>query len=180
MISSTSTRPSLPRRYIPSRPETTRANYARRQNTLSRTVGLRWTTIYLSFMWAVLRQCHRLLKKSGSIFLHCDRSASHHLRLLLDETFGADHFQSEIIWAYKRWSSAKKGLQNAHQTIYFYSVSDSFKFNTLYTEYSPTTNIDQILQVAGGYSFSAVGTGNSLESVRRWVAWPPCGRYERA
>src|SRR5699024_9228610 len=50
------------------------------------------------------------------------------------------------IWAYKRWSNSKKGLLNNHQNIYFYSKSKSFKFNTMYTDYSPTTNLDQILQ----------------------------------
>ncbi|BCV22132.1 DNA-methyltransferase [Moorella sp. Hama-1] len=101
---------------------------------------------YLSFMKECLIQCRRVLKNTGSIFLHCDRSASHHLRLLLDETFGTDMFQSEIIWAYRRWSSKKKGLLNSHQTIFFYSKTKDFKFNTIYTDYSPTTNIDQILQ----------------------------------
>lgn len=54
-------------------------------------------------------------------------------------------FQSEIIWNYKRWSNSKKGLLNNHQNIYFYSKSKDFKFNTIFTEYSSTTNIDQIL-----------------------------------
>jgi site-specific DNA-methyltransferase (adenine-specific) len=66
--------------------------------------------------------------------------------VLLDQVFGTDNFQSEIIWAYRRWSSAKKGLLNTHQTIYFYSKTGNFKFNTIYAEYSPTTNVDQILQ----------------------------------
>lgn len=107
-----------------------------------------WTSLdeYIQFMRKVLIQCKRILKSSGGVFLHCDKSASHHLRLLLDDIFGGDNFQSEIIWSYKRWSNARKGLLNAHQTIYFYTKTADFKFNTLYTEYSPTTNIDQILQ----------------------------------
>lgn len=107
-----------------------------------------WASLqdYLNFMRACLTQCHRVLHPSGSIFLHCDRSASHHLRVLLDEVFGPQNFQSEIIWAYKRWSNAKKGLLNCHQNIYFYSKTDVFTFNTIYTNYSPTTNVDQILQ----------------------------------
>jgi len=108
----------------------------------------RWDTLddYLAFMREVLQACRRALKETGSIFLHCDRSAAHYLRLLLDQVFGAENFQSEIIWAYRRWSSARKGLLNAHQTIYFYSKTADFKFNTIYTDYSPTTNVDQILQ----------------------------------
>lgn len=107
-----------------------------------------WKSIdeYMEFMKARLVEMRRVLKKTGSIFLHCDKTASHYLRVLLDQVFGMDKFQSEIIWAYRRWSNSKKGLLNAHQNIYFYSKTNNFKFNTLYTDYSATTNIDQILQ----------------------------------
>lgn len=101
---------------------------------------------YLSLIRSCLRECKRVLKAEGSIFLHCDKTAAHHLRVVLDEVFGSDNFQSEIIWTYRRWSNAKKGLLNSHQTIYFYSNTDSFKFNSVYTAYSNTTNLDQILQ----------------------------------
>ena len=107
-----------------------------------------WANIeeYKTFLRFRIKQCKRVLKKTGSIFVHCDSSASHHIRLILDELFGSENFQSEIIWVYKRWSNAKRGLLNAHQTIYFYSKSDIFKFNVILTDYSPTTNVDQILQ----------------------------------
>ena len=101
---------------------------------------------YLTFIKLRLKECYRVLKPTGSIFLHCDKTASHYLRVLLDDIFSMENFRSEIIWSYKRWSNSKKGLLNSHQTIYFYSKSDDFKFNTIYTDYSPTTNIDQILQ----------------------------------
>lgn len=101
---------------------------------------------YKQYIGERLNECKRVLKDTGSIFLHCDRTASHHLRVLLDEIFGTGNFQSEIVWAYKRWSNAKKGLLNAHQIIYFYSKSPRFKFNKIYGSYSPTTNIDQIFQ----------------------------------
>jgi site-specific DNA-methyltransferase (adenine-specific) len=64
----------------------------------------------------------------------------------MDQVFGPENFQSEIIWSYRRWSNAKKGLLNAHQVIFFYSKTQSFKFHTLYNAYAPTTNLDQILQ----------------------------------
>ena len=102
--------------------------------------------IYLSFIRDVLQHCRRVLKDTGSLFLHCDRTASHHLRAVLESVFGAEHFQSEIVWAYKRWSNSKKGLLNSHQTIFFFSKTTQFKFNILYGEYSPSTNLDQILQ----------------------------------
>lgn len=101
---------------------------------------------YIYYIKVRLIEMKRILKDTGSIFLHCDKTASHHLRVLLDNVFGINNFQSEIIWSYKRWSNSKKGLLNSHQNIYFYSKSSKFKFNTIYTDYSATTNIDQILQ----------------------------------
>lgn len=106
-----------------------------------------WESIteYTTFIKDRLFECKRVLKETGSIFLHCDKTASHYLRVCLDEVFGMNMFQSEIIWNYKRWSNSKKGLLNNHQNIYFYSKTGKFKFNTIYTDYSYTTNIDQIL-----------------------------------
>lgn len=101
---------------------------------------------YLTLIENALIQTKRILKYSGSVFLHCDRTASHNIRIVLDKVFGRENFQSEIIWAYKRWSNTKKGLLNSHQVIFFYSKTSEFKFNTVYTEYSATTNLDQILQ----------------------------------
>ena len=87
-----------------------------------------------------------LLKDTGSIFVHCDKSGEHIVRVILDQVFGTNNFQSEIIWTYKRWSNSKKGLLPSHQNIYFYSKTKSFKFNSIFTSYSETTNIEQILQ----------------------------------
>jgi site-specific DNA-methyltransferase (adenine-specific) len=101
---------------------------------------------YLELIENVLIQTKRVLKDTGSVFLHCDKTASHNIRVILDKVFGHDNFQSEIVWSYKRWSNSKKGLLNAHQIIFFYTKTKDFKFNTIYTDYSATTNIDQILQ----------------------------------
>ena len=101
---------------------------------------------YLELVENVLLESKRVLKNTGSVFLHCDKTASHNIRVVMDKVFGRENFQSEIIWSYKRWSNAKKGLLNSHQVIFFYSKTQDFKFNTLYTDYSATTNLDQILQ----------------------------------
>lgn len=101
---------------------------------------------YQNLIESCLRECQRVLKESGNIFLHCDKAASHHLRVSLDKIFEPENFRSEIIWSYKRWSNSKNGLLNSHQTIYFYSKSSDFKFNIIYKDYAATTNIDQILQ----------------------------------
>jgi site-specific DNA-methyltransferase (adenine-specific) len=101
---------------------------------------------YSDFLLERIVESRRLIRDTGSIFLHCDRNASHILRALLDEVFGEENFQSEIIWSYKRWSNSAKGLMPSHQTIFFYTKTDSFKFNPIFVEYSETTNVDQILQ----------------------------------
>ena len=101
---------------------------------------------YLEYIRIRIKEIKRVLKKTGSVFLHCDDSASHYLRMILDNEFGESNFRSEIIWTYRRWSNAKKGLLPSHQTIFFYSKTSNFKFNTIYKDYSPTTNLDQILQ----------------------------------
>ena len=107
-----------------------------------------WDSIdqYAAFMKERLEECHRLLRKNGNIFLHCDKNASHYLRIILDNVFGASNFRNEIIWTYKRWTNMKSSLQSQHQTIFFYGKSLSSKFSTLYTNYSASTNVDQILQ----------------------------------
>ena len=101
---------------------------------------------YISFMRDRLIEIRRILRETGSVFLHCGSNISHHLRILLDEVFGAGNFRGEIIWSYRRWSNSAKGLLPGHQTIFFYSKSAEYRFTTIYRDYSPSTNIDQILQ----------------------------------
>jgi site-specific DNA-methyltransferase (adenine-specific) len=107
-----------------------------------------WKTniAYATFLEERISIMKTLLKDTGSIFVHCDKSAEHIIRVILDRVFGSENFQSEIIWSYKRWSNSKKGLLSTHQNIYFYSKTKDFKFNKIYTAYSETTNVDQILQ----------------------------------
>jgi len=107
-----------------------------------------WTSRedYGGFLLDRLRECHRCLKPTGSLFFHCDENAGHIARLVLDDIFKPDNFQAEVIWSFRRWSNSKKGLMPSHQTILFYSRSGSFKFNSVTIPYSESTNLDQILQ----------------------------------
>ena len=102
--------------------------------------------VYLDFIKDILIKCKAKLSTHGLIFLHCDTSASHHLRVLMDTVFDQKFFVNEIIWAYKRWSNSAFRLLESHQNIFVYSKSKDYKFNRIMTEYSPTTNVDQILQ----------------------------------
>ncbi len=101
---------------------------------------------YVGFLMERIREMHRVLKDTGSLFFHCNDQSSHLARFVLDEIFGEKMFRSEIIWTYRRWSNSHKGLLPAHQTIFFYSKTMAFTFNQLNTDYSASTNIDQILQ----------------------------------
>lgn len=108
----------------------------------------RWKSAndYAEFLLVRLKEFRRVLASTGSIFFHCDNNASHVVRLLLDEVFGQNMFRAEIIWHYRRWSNSQRTLMPSHQNIYFYSRTDSYKFNPMYEDYSPSTNVDQILQ----------------------------------
>ena len=101
---------------------------------------------YGEFLHERLQYLHQKLAVTGSLFFHCDRNAAHIVRILLDNVFGVKQFRAEIVWHYRRWSNSKKGLLPSHQTIYHYSKSNAFKFNLIHTDYSSSTNVDQILQ----------------------------------
>jgi site-specific DNA-methyltransferase (adenine-specific) len=103
-------------------------------------------TEYARFLLARLREIHRTLSPSGSIYFHCDRRATHIARALLEETFGSQNFRSEIIWHYRRWSNSQRGFLPSHQTLLYYTKTDDYVFNAQFSEYSPSTNVDQILQ----------------------------------
>jgi DNA modification methylase len=98
---------------------------------------------YLAMMAPRLVELRRVLKSTGSIYLHCDPTASHYLKLLLDSVFGAQHFKNEIIW--KRsdaHSDAKQGathLGRVHDVIFYCSKTDIPRFNTLYTPLPDST-----------------------------------------
>jgi site-specific DNA-methyltransferase (adenine-specific) len=107
-----------------------------------------WETIeaYKKFLFERLMVCASKLKPTGSMFVHCDSTASHHIRYVLDAVLGAGNFRSEIVWSYRRWSNSQKSPLPSHQTIFFYSKSGDYKYFTMFEDYSPSTNVDQILQ----------------------------------
>lgn len=83
---------------------------------------------YLATMAPRLVELKRVLKPTGSIYLHCDQTASSHLRLLMDAVFGPGNLQNEIIWGYRTGGVSKKRFARKHDTILFYGKSDQPKF----------------------------------------------------
>lgn len=90
---------------------------------------------YLAMMAVRLIELHRVLKPTGSLYLHCDPTASHYLKLLLDGVFGASRFRSEVIWKRTSAHNSAKRWGPIHDTILFVSKSDSYKWNRVFTAY---------------------------------------------
>ena len=101
---------------------------------------------YRSWFSTVLDIVRSRLQDTGSVFVHCDTTNNYILRQCLDDIFGHRMFRSEIIWTFRRWSNSKKGLLSSHQTILQYSKTKDYKFIQQTTGYSPSTNVDQILE----------------------------------
>ena len=84
---------------------------------------------YLAYMAIRLMECHRVLKHTGSIYLHCDPTMSHYLKLLLDCIFGESNFRNEIVWCYSGPSGANKDFPRKHDVILRYCLSKDWAFN---------------------------------------------------
>lgn len=94
---------------------------------------------YTSYMAERLYQMHRILKPTGSIYLHCDTYASHYLKLLLDAIFGEENFRNEVIWSYRRWPAKQENFQRMHDTIFRYSKTENVIWNQLYEPLAEST-----------------------------------------
>ena len=90
---------------------------------------------YLAMMAVRLIELHRVLKPTGSLYLHCDPTASHYLKLLLDAVFGGGAFRSEVIWKRTGAHGSARRWGPIHDTILFYTKSDSFCWNRAFTNY---------------------------------------------
>lgn len=89
-----------------------------------------WTNDeYLQFMYERLTLIRELLSDKGSIYLHCDWHKAAHLKLLMDEVFGADRFLNEIAWCYQGTGKTVTQYKRKHDTLLFYSKSGEWKFN---------------------------------------------------
>ncbi len=93
---------------------------------------------YLSMMAPRLIELRRVLKATGSIYLHCDTTASHYLKLLMDSVFGPENFRNEISWRRSNPKSlAKRNFPNCRDVILRYSRSEDWKFNPVFGDHDP-------------------------------------------
>ena len=138
---------------------------------------------YLSMMAPRIAELHRVLKPTGSIYLHCDPTASHYLKLLMDSIFGHTNYRNEIIWRRTTSHSDAKGLGRVHDTILLYHKSTGFGWNKVYqpldAEY--VANYYRYTEPDGrkfmSADLSAAGPGPARDFGERGVIEPPGGRH---
>lgn len=115
------------------------ANVATMIGALREFIGTNPMMAYLVMMTARLLELHRVLKPTGSLYLHCDPTSSHYLKIVLDSIFGMQSFRNEFVW--KRSSAhsdTKQGSQQAgriHDIIFFYTKGKEWTWNPIYTKY---------------------------------------------
>jgi len=99
-------------------------------------IGENQMMAYLVMMATRLIELHRVLKPTGSIYLHCDQTASHYLKIILDTIFGPEHFRAEIIWKRTYAHNDPKNYGNVVDSIFYYVKSNKYTWNKQYTPYS--------------------------------------------
>ena len=95
-------------------------------------IGTNAMMAYLAMMAVRLVELHRVLKPTGSLYLHCDPTASHYLKLVLDAVFGAEMFISEVVWKRTGTHSSANRWGPVHDTIFLYGKSDHHVWHRLY------------------------------------------------
>lgn len=102
--------------------------------TLRQVLGEGDLLAYLVMMAGRLVELHRVLSPTGALYLHCDPTASHYLKVILDVVFGPGTFQNEVVWRYRRWPAKARRFQRMHDVLFYYSRSDrgEHTFHTLY------------------------------------------------
>jgi len=135
---------------------------------------------YLTMMAPRLKELHRVLKPTGSLYLHCDPTASHYLKVLLDMVFGAENFRNEIIWRRTGAHGAVKSFGPIHDTLLFYTKTGNYFFKNQLKPYMKghvETRYKQDLD--GRFKFTSGGnvlTGpgaTSGESGAEWRGFRP-------
>ncbi|MGA2130300.1 MAG: DNA methyltransferase [Candidatus Pacearchaeota archaeon] len=91
--------------------------------------------VYIAYMRERLEQCWRVLKKTGSIYLHCDSHAGHYLKMMMDEVFGYDNFKNDIVWKRTHAHNDPQRFGANSDRILFYTKSNEYTFNIQYSKY---------------------------------------------
>ena len=104
-------------------------------SALRQFIGANQMLAYLVMMAARLVELHRILKPTGSMYLHCDPTASHYLKVIMDTVFGPENFRNEVIWKRTTAHSDSKRWGRVHDVLMFYSKTGENTWNKVYTAY---------------------------------------------
>lgn len=85
--------------------------------------------VYIDWMRQRVIELHRVLKQTGSFYLHCDWHAAHYLKVMCDDIFGYNKFVNEIIWCYSQGGKSKNHFGRKHDNIFYYCKSENYTFN---------------------------------------------------
>ncbi len=127
-------------------------------NGMMKIIGKNDMMAYLTMMTIRLIELHRVLKDTGSIYLHCDPHASHYLKLVMDQVFGYNNFRNEIVWSYQTGGASKERYARKHDIILFYTRSDKWTFNYLEIKEMRTEKSLERAKNPKGARFSADNT----------------------
>jgi site-specific DNA-methyltransferase (adenine-specific) len=126
---------------------------------------------YLGFLYDRLLEIYRVLRATGSLYLHLDFHAVHYARLLLDEIFGPEQFLNEIIWAYDYGGRARDRWPRKHDNILWYAKSSTWTFNR--------ADIDRIPYMAPGLVGPEKAAAGKLPTDTWWMTIVPTSGPER-
>lgn len=100
-------------------------------------LGVGGMLAYISYMAERLVWMREILQENGSIYLHCDPTASHYLKTILDCIFGKENFRNEIVWTYRKWTNTARYFQRNHDIIFLYAKTKNVVFNKQYGDMTP-------------------------------------------
>lgn len=106
---------------------------------------------YIEWMKDRVFEMHRVLKDTGSFYLHCDWHASHYLKVMCDSIFSHNNFRNEIVWCYTSGGVSKRHFGRKHDTILFYTKTDDYYFKPVFRPYSEKTLKRGLTKVKGKY-----------------------------
>ena len=133
---------------------------------------------YLAMMAPRLIELRKVLKPTGSLYLHCDPTASHYLKILLDAVFGADNFRNEIIWKRHNSRSTSQRWPRVHDVLLFYSKSERFTFHSAQVAGDRTKIPHTLITGEDGlkyqtYELTGAGVTQEGESGKPWRGFDP-------
>ncbi|MYH14376.1 MAG: site-specific DNA-methyltransferase [Gammaproteobacteria bacterium] len=138
---------------------------------------------YLSYMAERLIEIRRVLKPEGSVYLHCDPTASHYLKAVMDAVFGERNFRNEVVWCYKENEAATRHFPRKHDVLLYYTKSDNRTFNVVRSSQPTEAQLKRYNHIIDGERYANMkGKMRKLEGgakVRDWWPLPIAQKSER-